>query len=98
MHAGVLTALSSITMRDNAPQSWAFLGNVSSSVRQLEAQPGSAYWTQGTQIITNAWDSAGRLGQSEHTGVEVRINGVSWSGFESQPCVLGGLGVHDARD
>jgi hypothetical protein len=49
-------------------------------------------------VLTNAWDAHGVLGQSDPAGVEVRLNGVSWSGFESRPCLPGGLAQHDVRD
>lgn len=68
--------------------------------RQLASAhlPASSYWSKGAKIFTNAWDKDGNLGRGDASGVEVRINGVSWSGFESRPCVLGGLEAHDVLD
>ena len=65
------------------------------------AHPASSYWTQGASIYTNAWVDGGSVpgpGEEPAEPVELRINGVSWSGLESKPCVLGGLEKHDARD
>lgn len=62
--------------------------------------PVASYWTSGASIFTNAWSEDGTFTGS-HNGakpVELKINGVSWSGLESSPCVLGGLERHDARD
>ena len=40
----------------------------------------SNYWTQGAQLRTNAWGTNERL----------QVKGVSWFGFETATCVLGG--------
>ena len=55
------------------------------------------YWTYGSKMFTNAWDAHGVL---HHDGgpLELRINGVSWSGFETSPCVPGGLEHHDVKE
>ena len=72
-------------------------------VAAAAARPASSYWTHGASIYTNAWVSGGAVpgpdeGELAAEAVELQINGVSWSGFESKPCVLGWLEKHDARD
>eukprot|EP00966_Prymnesium_polylepis_P185269 4294165-Prymnesium_polylepis.1 len=60
----------------------------------------SSYWTDGPKLFTNAWveGSASPHAVPTSASVELHINGVSWSGFESSPCVLGGLEKRPARD
>ncbi|KAL1524626.1 hypothetical protein AB1Y20_019514 [Prymnesium parvum] len=68
----------------------------------MHAQQPASYWTSGAKILTNAWSHGSKFPAqaSDRVGepVELRLNGVSWSGMESSPCVLGGLEKHDARD
>jgi len=48
------------------------------------------YWTEGSQIFTNAFGAA-----RERT--PLRIKGVSWFGLDSRPCQIGGLGELSVR-
>ena len=65
-------------------------------------RPASSYWASGSKILTNAWSASraipGGPAEDGDEPVELRINGASWSGLESSPCVLGGLEERHVSD
>ena len=63
-------------------------------------RPAASYWASGSSVYTNAWAADGMaipgapVTDKHQEPIELKINGVSWSGLESSPCVLGGLEHH----